>query len=278
VRLYGADDGWRSVRIFGMGIASYDVTGDGYPDYYLTSQGDNKLQTLAAGSDRPTYEDIALRRGVTATRPYVGDTNLASTAWHDEFADVNNDGLIDLFVSKGNVEAQLDLAVRDPSNLLIGQSDGAFVEGAPDAGIVDYARARGGALIDLNRDGLLDLVVVARLENVRLYRNVGSGTAAAPGQMGNWIEIRLAQAGGNGDAIGAWLEVRVGDRTQLRELTIGGGHVSGQLGMIHFGLGSATSAQVRVTWPDGEVGPWQNVSANQRLLVERDAAAPVALP
>ena len=33
--------------IWGMGIASYDVTGDGLPEVYLTSQGDNKLQTLA---------------------------------------------------------------------------------------------------------------------------------------------------------------------------------------------------------------------------------------
>ena len=37
-----------------MGIASYDLTGDGYPDVYLTSQGDNKLQALAAGPTQPT--------------------------------------------------------------------------------------------------------------------------------------------------------------------------------------------------------------------------------
>jgi hypothetical protein len=96
--------------------------------------------------------------------------------------------------------------------------------------------------------------------------------------MGNWIEIRLAQAEGNRDAIGAWLEVRVGDQTMQREVTIGGGHASGELGPIHFGLGRATTAQVRVTWPDGQVGPWQDVGANQRLLVMRDAATPQVLP
>ena len=36
-----------------MGIASQDLTGDGYPEVYLTSQGDNKLQTLADGPARP---------------------------------------------------------------------------------------------------------------------------------------------------------------------------------------------------------------------------------
>ena len=91
-RLYTEADGWRPLQVWGMGIASEDVTGDGYPDVFLTSQGDNKLQTLAAGPDRPDYEDIALERGATAHRPFTGGDVLPSTAWHDEFADVNNDG------------------------------------------------------------------------------------------------------------------------------------------------------------------------------------------
>ena len=131
-RPYTEADGWQPLQIWGMGIASEDITGDGYPEVYLTSQGDNKLQTLADGPDRPTYEDIALELGATATRPYTGGDVLPSTAWHAEFADVNNDTFPDLFVSKGNVEAQEGYATRDPSNLLIGQSDGSFVEGAED--------------------------------------------------------------------------------------------------------------------------------------------------
>ena len=54
-RLYTAADGWAAVQIWGMGIASYDLTGDGYPEVYLTSQGENRLQTLADGpASRPT--------------------------------------------------------------------------------------------------------------------------------------------------------------------------------------------------------------------------------
>ena len=44
------EDGWQPLRIWGMGIASQDLTGDGYPEVYLTSQADNKLQTLADGA------------------------------------------------------------------------------------------------------------------------------------------------------------------------------------------------------------------------------------
>lgn len=270
-RLYTAADGWQRVRVFGMGIGEYDVTGDGYPDYYLTSQADNKLQTLADGPQQPDYVDIGLSRGTNATRPYAGDTTLPSTAWHSEFQDVNNDGYVDLFVAKGNVEAQLDFAQRDPSNLLIGQPDGTFQEGGQAAGLMDFAPARGAALVDLNNDGLLELVIVDRRTNVRVYRNVGAGTPESPAAMGNWIGIDLRQDGANRDAIGAWLEVRAGDRVAQRERTVGGGHVSGELAPIHFGLGGETSAQVRVTWPDGSAGEWQTLEAGHVYLIERGA-------
>ena len=57
---YTAADGWQPLQIWGMGIASQDLTGDGMPEVFLTSQADNKLQTLAAGASQPDYRDIAL--------------------------------------------------------------------------------------------------------------------------------------------------------------------------------------------------------------------------
>ncbi len=187
-RLYTADDGWVQMQLWGMGIASHDLTGDGLPELYLTSQGDNKLQTLASGPDQPMYRDIALRRGVIGTRPVNGGDPLPSTAWHPAFEDVNNDGFIDLYVSKGNVAEQAGYATRDPSNLFIGQPDGTFLEQADAAGILNYDRGRGSALVDLDLDGLLDLVEVkldaagAGLAQRRV--DVGDGRGAgADGQL-----------------------------------------------------------------------------------------------
>jgi len=270
-RLYTASDGWVAMQIWGMGIASYDVTGDGYPDVYLTSQGDNKLQTLTAGPTQPTYRDIALKRGVNAAQPFTGGDVLPSTAWHPEFRDVNNDGFVDLFVTKGNVSAMPDFAAKDPSNLLLGQPDGTFREAADAAGILSFARGRGAALADFNLDGLLDLVELNLGERASLWRNVGAGNAAAPAPMGSWLAIRLSQPGQNRDAIGAWIEVRVGDSTIRRELTVGGGHIGGQLGWTHVGLGPSGEAQVRVMWPDGEAGPWMRAAADQFIEIERGA-------
>jgi len=270
-RLWSREQGWQPVTIWGMGIASYDLTGDGYPEVYLTSQSDSRLQTLAAGPSQPRYTDIAVARGASAHEPYAGDVEMRSTAWHAEFEDANNDGLMDLFVSKGNVEAQTDYAMRDPNDLLLGRPDGTFVEGGADAGLVNFVRGRGAALADLNLDGLLDLVVVNRRVNVSLYRNVGAGTASDPKPMGNWAAIQLQQDGANRDAIGAWVEVRAGDRVERREITIGGGHASGQLGWIHFGLGAASEATVTVTWPDGSRSAPMRMAANRFGIVQRGA-------
>jgi hypothetical protein len=271
-RLYTADDGWVSVQIQGMGIASYDLTGSGYPAVVLTSQGDNRLQTLAVGPSRPTYRDVGAKRGVNAAQPFTGGDVRPSTAWHAQFDDVNNDGFIDLFIAKGNVGEQPEYAQKDPSNLLIGQPDGTFREAADAAGILSFDRGRGAALADLNLSGMLDLIEVSYGAPVRIRRNVGSGSAAHPLAMGHWIGLRPAQPGPNVDAIGAWVEVRVGERIQRRELTVGGGHAGGQLGWIHFGLGAATSAEVRVLWPGGETDPWQHVTADRFFVIRRGQA------
>ncbi len=273
-RPYTDADGWALVRLWGMGIASYDVTGDGYPEVYLTSQGANTLQTLAGDPATPTFRDLALKRGIEATRPNVGGDPLPSTAWHPEFQDVNNDGLMDLFVSKGNVDAIPDYAAKDPNNLFLGQADGMFTESAEAAGIVSFDKGRGAALADFNLDGLLDLVVANLRAPARLWRNVGTGSADDPAPMGDWIAVRLSQPGSNGDAIGAILETRTPDRSSRREIVIGGGHGGGQLGWTHVGLGDAGQVDLRVTWPDGDVGPWMSAAADGFLEIDRAATAP----
>jgi len=271
--LYTAADGWMPVQIEGMGISSYDLSGTGRPDYFLTSQADDKLQVLTGGPGHPTYADVALDRGVTAARPAVGGDTLPSTSWHPEFQDVNNDGLVDLLITKGNPTIVPEYATKDPSDLFLGQPDGTFVDVAEAAGIVDYDRGRGAALADFNLDGQLDLVEIFYQAPAKVWRNVGSGSAASPAPMGHWLGVRLSEAAPNTDAIGAWIEVQAGGRTFRRELNVGGGHASGELGWTHFGIGSATTAQIRVKWPDGTRGSWMPVTADSFVVVTKGAAS-----
>ncbi|MBX3579692.1 MAG: CRTAC1 family protein [Rhizobiaceae bacterium] len=265
--LYTADEGWRFVRIWGMGIAAYDLDFDGYQEYFLTSMADNRLQKLAnvptdGTAPKPSYAETALARGVTAHRPYVGDDLRPSTAWHTEFQDVNNDGLVDLFIVKGNVWEMPDFAMKDPNNLLLQQADGKFVEAGDEAGVASVEQGRGGALADFNLDGLIDIAVVNRNAPAQIWRNTSADA-------GGWVQVKLQQPGPNRDAIGAWLEVRCTDGTILRrELTVGGGHAGGQLGWSHFGLGKETDVALRVVWPDGTADDWQPLAVNAFYVVE----------
>lgn len=271
-RPYRRSDGWRHLKIWGMGIASTDLDGDGLPEYALTSMGDTKLQTIDQEGDGllPVYRDIAFERGVTAHRPYTGEDMRPSTGWHAEFQDVNNDTLQDLFIAKGNVEAMPDFAAFDPDNLLIQQWNGRFVEQGDRAGIALDRRGRGAGLADFNMDGLLDLVVVNREAPVSLFRNLGrEDEGRRPKPLGNWIAVALSQDGANRNAVGAKLSIRVGARSLTREIGIGGGHASGQAGFVHVGLGVAERAVIRVRWPDGNWSHGYRVFANQFVLIQR---------
>ena len=267
-RLWTEAEGWKRLRIWGMGIASADITLDGYPDYYLTSMADNKFQVLKdTGTGLPDYADIALKRGITAHRPYIGDDLRPSTGWHAEFGDVNNDGLADLYVVKGNVAEMPDFAAADPNNLLLQGADGVFVESGDRAGVASTQSGRGGALVDLNLDGALDMIAVTRWTGAEVWRQT------AP--LGNWVQIALHHDGTNRNAIGAVLEIRRGDKVERREITSGGGHAGGHLGWLHIGLGASDAVDLRVIWPGGAAGDWLTLAAEGFYDVTPNGAKPV---
>jgi hypothetical protein len=271
-RLYGEAEGWKRLRIWGMGIASADVNLDGYPDYFLTSMADNKFQVLKdPASGKPDYADIAFKSGITAHRPYTGGDENPSTAWHAQFADVNNDGIHDLFVVKGNVAEMPDFALKDPNNLLLGVGDGTFVEAGDKAGVASLLIGRGGQVMDLNLDGQLDIVVQNRWTGPEVWRQSG----APPG---GWVQVRLLQDGVNRDAIGAVVEIRRGNKVERHEITSGGGHVSGSVGWLHFGLGAAQEAELRVIWADGTEGEWMALPSGTFQVLRQGQTAEAWTP
>ncbi|MCX7288878.1 MAG: CRTAC1 family protein [Rhodobacterales bacterium] len=244
-RLYTEkDDGWKRLRIWGMGIAAADITMDGYQDYFLTSMADNKFQILKdPATGKPDFADLAFKTGITAHRPYTGGDTNPSTGWHAQFADVNNDGRLDLFIAKGNVAKMPDFAALDPNNLLLQNEDGTFTEAGDRAGVASMGIARGAQVVDLNLDGLLDIVVANR-----------------------------QQAGANRNAIGAVIEIRRSEKIERHEIASGGGHVSGSVGWLHFGLGPDKTATLRVIWPDGTKGDWQTLPAGSFQILRQGAA------
>ncbi|MDP8998128.1 MAG: CRTAC1 family protein [Pseudomonadota bacterium] len=270
--LYSLAEGWKYVRLWGMGIASADINDSGYPSYFLSSMADQRMQLLEDGSSKPSYHEAQFTMGTSAHKPYVGGDDHPSTGWHTQFEDVNNDGRYDLFIAKGNVDKMPDFAQKDPNNLLLQKADGNFMESGDKAGIISYRNHRGAEVVDLNLDGKLDIVDVPRRENVEVWRNVST-------DIGHFLEVKLTEDGGNVNAIGAWVEVKGPDgKTMSHENFVGGGHVSGKAGFIHFGLGKLEKTQARVIWPDGTKGDWQDVSADTFYVMAKDKAVKPWLP
>lgn len=257
-RFLTPEDGWQHVSLWGMGIASQDLNGDGRDEVMLTSMGDQLLQIAQPDG---TYAAATYGMGTYATLPHDGSDGRPSTGWHAQFGDVDNDGLPDLFIAKGNVDQMPTNAIHDPNDLLMQAQDGTFHQVATEAGIATRERSRGAALADLDGDGRLDLVVVNRRARLELYRNVTEGT-------GHWLAVDLRQPGGNTRAIGARITVTTDQGSQSQQVTIGGGHAGGQAVPRHFGLGEASAARVRVDWPDGTTTETET-TADQTLTLAR---------
>ncbi len=259
-RLYTEAEGWKRQSLWGMGIASRDVNGDGLTDVFLSTMGDQRLQLREAGG--PIWRDVPFAMGTAAQRPHLGDDGRPSTGWSIVFGDVDLDGRDDVFIAKGNVEQMPSNAMEDPNNLLMQGMDGVFREASVEAGVASLARSRGAVLADLNLDGRLDLAVVNRRVPMEVYAN-------STQTEGHWLAVDLRQTGPNSRAVGAWLDLRIGDRAVMREITVGGTHASGVALPEHFGLGAAERAELRVTWPDGTVTEWMPVEADGTVRITR---------
>lgn len=116
---------------------------------------------------------------------------------------------------------------------------------------------------------MLDLLVVNRGSNASLFRNVGARTDWGTRPMGNWLAVELDNGKINRAGVGAKIVVKTGNLSQSRVVHVGGGHASGQIGFVHFGLGVAERASVRVQWPNGDWSHPYRVFANNFVQIPR---------
>ena len=255
-RLYTADDGWVAVEVQGMGIAQLRRQWRRLPRGVPDQPGRERSPDPRGG---PVATDVPRHGTQAAASPRRGHSTggdpLPSTAWHPEFQDVNNDGFIDLLVTKGNVDAAAGLR-RRATRRTSPRSAGRHVRRGRRRGRHPRLRAgpRGGPRRLQPRWPARPRRGLLRGPGPRLAQHGrGGGAAVRPSRHTGSMSGRRSRAPTTmPSAPGS--RSRSAISTLRRELNVGGGHAGGQLGWAHFGLGPANAAEVRVLWPDGEHG------------------------
>ena len=244
------------VRMDGMGLAMGDYDLDGYLDLFMTNVNDNVL--LKNAGDGLRFTNVAAEAGaeigLIGRRPRI--------AWGAMFLDYDNDGDEDLYVVSGFLDAPGAINSREqPNALLRNEGDGTFLDVSAGSEADDEGIGRGGAYLDFNKDGCLDIVVANYGQRAALLQNVCESG-------GHWLVVDTRGTTSNRDGIGARITVVAGGRSQIREVSAGSSSMGQNILEVHFGLGPAPLAEsVIVRWPSGWVQTFADVAANQRLIV-----------
>ncbi|UZD22101.1 VCBS repeat-containing protein [Algoriphagus halophytocola] len=192
----------------GGGVALGDVNKDGLLDIYLTSNlGENKLY-LNKGDFQ--FEDVTSKAGVAGTRAW--STGVA-------MADVNGDGLLDIYVcNSGDISGD-----NKQNELFINQGDGTFSEEAEIYGLADQGFSTHAVFFDYDKDGDLDVYLLNnsyqaigsfnKMQNERLKRDSVGGDKLFRNDAGKFTDVS-EEAGIYGSIIGFGLGITVGDLNQ----------------------------------------------------------------
>ena len=161
----------------GSGVAAGDFDGDGKVDLYVSTK--TKPGRLFRNLGNWKFADVTESAGLAEKNALLGwlkeVTSEKTVIWRQGavFADVNNDGRLDLYVCCNNA----------PNLLYINQGDGTFTEEAEARGLDVSDGSVIGAFADYDRDGWLDVFILTNQvdgtepggRSDRLFRNLGDG-------------------------------------------------------------------------------------------------------
>ncbi|MFY0600169.1 MAG: VCBS repeat-containing protein [Cyclobacteriaceae bacterium] len=300
--------------MFGMGIDASDFNNDGLTDFIqvdMTPNDHKKSKTNMASmrpksfweaidmgfhyqymqntlqvnngsfdGKNPSFSDISRLAGVATT----------DWSWGAMFADLDNDGWKDIFITNG---MKRDVNNNDVNNQMKSQSffggekdytllpsqpvenfafknnkDFTFISSADQWGLKFKGFSNGAAYSDLDNDGDLDLVVNNLDSPASIYKN------QIDQQDHGYLKVKLNGPEQNPNGLGAKVKITAPDNSiQIQELTLTRGFQSSVDPIIHFGLGKKESKIVlEIIWPDGKTQILKEVDSNQLLALNHQDA------
>ena len=235
-----------------MGIDAARFQGD---DSLAVSIGNfaNEMTALyVAKQNSLTFADEAIAQGIGAASRHLLTFGVF-------FFDYDLDGWLDLLTTNGHLDEQIgkvqpDQQYRQPPQLFWNtrgvRKTGGFAAvpaGEATRALFQPIAGRGSAFADIDGDGDLDLLLTQVGAQPVLLRNDQQ-------LRHHWIRIKVTGTRANRDGIGAWVKLRAGGRTMLRNVIPTRGYLSQSEMPVTFGLGEADRVdEATITWPGGEM-------------------------
>ncbi|MFS4418007.1 VCBS repeat-containing protein [Maribacter sp. 2307ULW6-5] len=292
------NDGWLDIFTLDMkpedeviqkrsaGVDAYDVYNYKLNFGYHYQYSRNMLQRNSGSildSTKVVFSEIGQLKGIATT----------DWSWSASFADLDNNGFKDLFVTNGIPRRPNDLdfanytaneveldsltamegLARMPegaaSNYSFANEAGSFENVSESWGINKKGFSNGALPIDLDNDGDLDLVINNLNEPASIYKNNTMELGGA-----NYLNIQLAGPKGNQNGIGARALVFSNGKIQLQENKLTSGWLSSRNSdILHFGLGVGEKIDsVQVIWRAGKAQTIVNVEKNSLVAAKHGLA------
>lgn len=266
-------------RMLIIPTSSYDKTQLSLRNGYLPQYTRNTLQ-LNNGDG--TFSEIGQLANIDKT----------DWSWSTLFADFNNDGHRDLFITNGfgrdvgsldyinyqkvnsspfgketeirkrkiqEIQALPRAEVMD--YVFENNGDLTFTKRSEDWGITKKSCSNGAAFGDLDNDGDLEMVVNVANDHAFIYENRSNEI-----NTNGFVKVRLTGPEGNKQGLGTKVYLYQGAQMQFAENSLYRGYQSSVDPTLHFGVGQATSIDsLKIIWPDGKTQVMQNLAPNSLI-------------
>jgi len=250
-----SDDGEEQAGM-GVGIGDYDL--DGHLDIFKTHFADDSC-VLYHNDGKGNFDDVTRSSRIGVETRYV--------CWGAGMMDLDNDGYPDLFMVTGNVYPEVEKKLpqypyKCPRVVFRNLGNQAFEELIELAGpgVAAQHSSRGCAFGDFDNDGDVDILIINMNEPPSLLRNDLQGKT-------NWIKVKLEGVKSNRSAIGARVLAHYGGKTQAQSVLSQSSYYSCNDPRLHFGLGSNTTVDIEVHWPNGLAETFKHIAANQLITL-----------